>query len=223
MAEAAPFGVFLRRDFTLCSKRTRSILFCTCRHLRNFSRIDPPFFGGLVAGNTVGGLFRQIYCVRCNAALPDRVVDNLHDRTGQICRIMLRHHTQQAALQFDQSAGRINANAANKMIGQIGVEMLLAPFSKFSNRLDRLHGRMITAVAGNGVVDVDNGRHLAILGNLVAFQTCWIAGAIVPLVVLRDDLEKWLPAPPSRKVSPCREPRAILFRRTRLLSNGRVC
>src|SRR5574340_823957 len=131
----------------------------------------------------------KVNVFRRDRVRPLDVVEHAHFRLQQVFAL-LYDHAEQAAFQSNQGADRIDADVARESVDQRFVEVGSAPFEQLAERIRGLHPFAVAAVGGDGVVYVDDGRHLAVQRDFIPLEAERIAAAIEALVVLRRDFQR---------------------------------
>ena len=98
-------------------------------------------------------------------------------------------HANLARVQFHDAAYRVDPHALDELFHQFRVKVAIAPFIHLSERGVCRHARPVGAVAGNGVVAVDDGANRPEQPDLLPFQPTDVTAAVVTLVVAAHDLD----------------------------------
>ena len=92
--------------------------------------------------------------------------------------MIFNDNTHLIVCQTHQTANGVNANTLDKLLEEGQVKMMFAPLIHFFQCFMAGHAPVIAAIAGDGVIDIDNGRHLTKQANLITRQLQRIAVAI---------------------------------------------
>src|SRR5471032_2440802 len=103
---------------------------------------------------------RQVYRLGLDVGFAFRTEEYIHLRRQQIALVRFDHYRQAARLQHHHGAYWIDTHAAHEVLREHRIEVEFAPFIDLAQRFRRRHALVVTAVRGQRVIHIDDGRHL---------------------------------------------------------------